>query len=138
MGTYPAQVKTMLKTYGKQLTSAKRLARFRRALKMAGAQDQVTISREAKRREMVERVAKEIIENLIVSGTDTPIVTQIMQELESDFNRRIILEYPLDGDDMVILMETEAGPVEAEPEEARVIMQRLWDLTLETVNATML
>ena len=56
----PVNVRLMLRTYGKQLTSASRLARFKRALALSGAQDMVSISREARRKELVERIAQEI------------------------------------------------------------------------------
>ena len=120
----------MLHTYGRQLTSAKRLARFRRALRLAGGQDPVTISREAKRRELVEKVAREIVENLIVDGTDNPIVADIQARLEQDFGERYVFEYPLDGEDLQILRETKEGPADLGDEEKGQVMKRLWTLPL--------
>jgi len=84
----PAEVRNMLRTYGKQLTSAKRLARFRRALNRSESSDVVTISREARRRELIEKVSREIIENLIVSGNENPVVSDILEQLELDFGTR--------------------------------------------------
>ncbi len=134
----PAKVRMMLRTYGKQLTSAKRLARFRRALKLARSQDEVTISRDAKRRELVERIAKEIIENLIVSNTENPMVHRILHRLESETGKHYVFEYPLDGFDVQILEETERGPNEVIGDERLHVMRRLWDITLESVDQTML
>ena len=128
----------MLNTYGRQLTSAKRLARFRRALRLTEAQDVVTISREAKRRELVERVAREIVENLIVAGTRNPVVLDIQRQLELDFGEGFMFEYPLDGQDLKILRETEGGPQELSPDERGEVMSRLWDLTIARVDQTML
>lgn len=131
-------MKNMLHTYGRQLTSAKRLARFRKALRLADGQDVVTISREAKRRELIERVSREIIENLIVAGTRNPVVLDIQQKLELDFGERFMFEYPLDGQDLIILRETENGPDELSPEERGQVMSRLWDITVAKVDETML
>lgn len=136
--TNPANVQKMLQTYGKQLTSAKRLARFRRALKLSRSQDEVTISREAKRRELVERIAREIIENLIVSNTENPVVGSILQQLEHETGKQYVFEYPLDGMDVQILHDAQGGPNEVIGPERQEVMQRLWKITLARVDATML
>jgi hypothetical protein len=128
----------MLRTYGKQLTSAKRLARFRRALRIAGVEDAVTISKEAKRRELVDKVTNEIMENLIIAGSQNPMVTEIMEQLELEFQERFMLEYPLDGDDVVVLRETAGAPDELDPQEKRMVLKRLWEITREKVDETML
>jgi EAL domain-containing protein (putative c-di-GMP-specific phosphodiesterase class I) len=128
----------MLRTYGKQLSSAKRLARFRRALKISDSQDAVSISRQAKRREMVEKISREIIENLIVAGSENPVVTDIVDQLELDFGERYYFEYPLDGGDVQILRETPDGVTDLPSAEKAQVMNRLWEITLDKVDATML
>lgn len=138
MANNPAEIRTMLRTYGKQLSSAKRLARFRRALRISESQDAVTISRQARRREMVEKISREIIENLIVSGTENPVVTDIVDQLEMDFGERYFFEYPLDGGDVQILKETPDGVVDLPPADKAQVMNRLWEITLDKVDATML
>lgn len=138
MSTNPAEVRTMLRTYGKQLSSAKRLARFKRALMLSGGQEQSSISRQAKRRELVQRIAKEIIENLIVNGDENRIIQDILEEMGNELGGRVMFEYPLDGGDVQILMETPAGPKEAQGEERMQIMHRLWETTLARVDQTML
>lgn len=134
----PAQVNRMLKTYGRQLSNAKRLARFRRALMLSKSQDEIDISRQARRRELVQRISKEIIENLIVSGTENPMVQDILDQLEQETGRKYLFEYPLDGRDVQILYETEEGPREVTGEETVHTMRRLWEITLARVEATML
>lgn len=138
MITNTAEVRRMLRTYGRQLTSAKRLARFRRALRLAHAEDMVDISRQARRRELIERISREIIENLIVNGTENATVVEVLNQIERDYGQRIIFEYPLDGNDVQLIKETEQGPIEVTGEEKERIMQRLWEITLAKVDATML
>lgn len=138
MAHNPAEVRNMLRTYGKQLTSAKRLARFRRALQRSESQDTVTISREARRRELIEKISREIIENLIVSGNENPVVSDILEQLELDFGTRYLFEYPLDGSDVQILQETEEGVFDLPREEKSQVMNRLWEITLDKVDQTML
>ncbi|MBA4356451.1 MAG: hypothetical protein C0405_01860, partial [Desulfovibrio sp.] len=117
MVVHPVNVRLMLRTYGKQLTSAKRLARFKRALVVSGAQDMLSISREAKRRELVERISQEVIENLLVNGEENPVVNGVLEDLEQDLGERVLFDYPLDGGEVQILRLTEAGPREVDPEE---------------------
>lgn len=138
MVVQPVNVRLMLRTYGKQLTSAKRLARFKRALALSGAQDMVSISREAKRKELVERIAQEVIENLLVNGQDNPVVSKVLTDLEQELGERVLFDYPLDGGEVQILRQTPDGPQEVIPEEKMRIMRTLWEITLSKVDDTML
>jgi hypothetical protein len=138
MVVHPVNVRLMLRTYGKQLTSAKRLARFKRALELSGAQDMVSISREAKRRELVERIAQEVIENLLVNGQENQVVSGVLEDLERDLGEHVLFDYPLDGGEVLILRQTEEGPREVAPEEKMRILRRLWEITLDRVDGTML
>lgn len=138
MTVQPVNVRLMLRTYGKQLTNAKRLARFKRALALSGAQDMVSISREARRKELVERIAQEVIENLLVNGQDNPVVNRVLAELEQELGERVLFDYPLDGGEVQILRQTPDGPQEIEPQEKMRIMQTLWQITLTNVDGTML
>lgn len=138
MVVQPVNVRLMLRTYGKQLTSAKRLARFKRALALSGAQDMVSISREARRKELVERIAQEVIENLLVNGQDNPVVTRVLTELEQELGERVLFDYPLDGGEIQILRQSADGPQEIVPDEKMRIMRRLWEITLHNVDDTML
>lgn len=136
MSASPAIVHKMLRTYGRQLTSAKRLERFRRAL--LGARGQDNISQAARRRELVHKIATEIIENLIVNGSENPVILEIMDLLEQEVGARVMLEYPLDLGEVIVLKETPTGHVEAVGAERVKIMQTLWELTLARVDETML
>lgn len=136
MNTSSANVRTMLRTYGKQLTNAKRLARFRQALGTAQPVDDV--AKQAKRRELVERIAREVIENLIVSSIQSPVVGAILRQMEQEFGHAFIFDYPVDGTDVQILRETDQGPLEITGSERNRIMRRLWEITLSKVDDTML
>jgi hypothetical protein len=135
----PYQVRAMLRTYGRQVTTARRLARYRRSLRVAGAEDEVRISREAKRRELVGRVAAEIVENCIVTGSDTPIVEEIKAELEEELGFPLLFAYPPEEQEMQIFrFDADNGPEELVGEEKAEVFKRLWELALEKVDETML
>lgn len=139
MAANPALVRNMLRTYGRQVTTARRLARYRRSLKAAGAEDEVVISREAKRRELVHKVAAEIVESLIVTGSENPIVEDIKQELEQEFKTRFFFAYPPEEQDLQIFRIMGAKEaVEVTGQERTRILERLWHLTLAKIDETML
>jgi len=134
----PYQIRTMLRTYGKQLVNAKRLARFQRLMRTDG--DQTAISREARRMAMVEKVAKEIIDNLLVTGAENPLVEEIRKELEERFGGRLLFEYPLMEQDLQILRESgdADGATPLTPEEMAEVLSALWEITTKKVDETML
>ena len=139
MAANPALLRNMLRTYGRQITTARRLARYRRSLQAAGTQDQVEISREAKRRELVHKVAAEIVESLIVTGSENPVVVDIKKELETAFRTKFHFAYPPEDMDLQIfrvLGENEAEEVTG-AERVR-ILEKLWHIALEKVDETML
>ncbi len=139
MAANPALVRNMLRTYGRQATTARRLARYRRSLRAAGAEDQVDISREAKRRELVHKVAAEIVESLLVTGSENPVVTEIKRELEAAFKAKFFFAYPPEEQDLQIFRVSGDNAAEemTGPERAR-ILEVLWRIALETVDETML
>jgi hypothetical protein len=128
----------MLSRYDKQLVNARRLARYRRSLQLAGNGDEARLAREAKRRMLVDRVAREVIDNLLVTGVDNPIVNEIVDDLEESVGSKLVFEYPFMEQDLQIFRETKEGPKKLTPEETDRVLSRLWDLTIQKVDETML
>lgn len=93
---------------------------------------------EVKRRIMVERVARELFENLLFTGSDTPMVKMVQQALQEAFGEPILFQYPPGSLDLIILREGPAGPVEVTPMEKEVILDKAWQVTLDKVDDTML
>jgi len=96
------------------------------------------VAKQAKRRELVQRIAHEVIENLIVNSDPSPVVKAVLTQLEREFGERYLFEYPLDGGDVQILRETLQGPLEVQGSERNKVMRRLWEITLSKVDDTML
>lgn len=134
----PYLTKNVLSEYIKELNHGRRIARLRRLLRQAG-HDIVEVSPEAKRRQMIEQIAREIIENLLTSENNHPIVLEIKADLERKMNQKFIFKYPPpNGDDIHILKEEKNGPVELLPKEREQILQKLWEITIKKVNETMI
>lgn len=127
------------RAYGKQISTARRISRYRRMLRAADAEDLVRISREARRREMVQRVTGEIVENLLVSGSDNPVVREVKRQLEHEFKTHFVFAYPPEEDDLQIFEEMVGGPPrKILGEEKGSVLTRLYQIALATVDDTML
>ena len=127
----------MLLQYGRQLTTARRLARHRQAMRLAGglAPEQ---SPEEKRRLMVRRVTSEIVENLLLTGSDNPIVTEVTDRLNEALGEEILFRFPPGELDMLLFRRGENGDEELGVEEKGKVMGLLWHIAEEVVNETML
>jgi len=138
----PYPVRTMLRTYGRQVTTARRLARYRRLSRPVPTPEEdaeARQAREAKRQDLVRRVAAEIVENCIVTGSDSPVVDDIKAALEDELGFRVTFAYPPEEQEMQILrQDTPDGPTAITGSERNAVLKRLWELALEKVDETML
>lgn len=130
--------RNMLRGYDRQLVTGRRLARYTRTLHGGGLEDEVRESREIKRRALVERVSREIVENLILSGSQNPLVASIKEQLNQEFGNRLSFTYPPSEQDLQVFIETTGGPREIAPHEKVQVLNRLWQITLDKVDETML
>ncbi len=137
MTTRSFYMRNMLRGYDKQLVTARRLARHRRAL-AAVEPHEPEIPREVKRRQLVERVAKEIVENLIIVGSDNPLVQEIHDRLNKEFGMELVFTFPPTEQDLQIYKIAHGRETEVTSEEKIRILNRLWQVTLDKVNETML
>ena len=126
----------MLLQYGKQLIAARRLARYEQMIGRGKRTDNDADL--AKRRALVERIAREIVDNLIFSGSENRIVQEVRENLARETGERYTFRYPPAEEDFLIFRETPEGEREVSAGEKRGIMDRLWQVTLRTVDATML
>lgn len=136
MTAAPLQVRRMLRTYGKQLSTARRLARLRLAVGGIGEGDEA--ARAARRRMLVEQVAREVVENLLAAGSENEVVQEIRRELQDELGMPMEIIYPPDEVGVKIFLLDEGAMREARPEEQAAVMARLWEITLEKVSDTML
>lgn len=135
---YPVQA--MLRTYGRQVTTARRLARYRRLQLPVGPEEAEASAalRETKRRDLVRRVAVEIVDNCLITGTPSPVVDEIKAELEDELGFPLAFAYPPEDQEMQVFRLGGAEPVRITGPDKAAVMQRLWELALEKVDDTML
>ena len=142
----------MLLQYGRQLTTARRIARHRQAMRLAGGEEP-SIPADTRRRLMVERITGEIVENLLLTGSESPIVQEVQARLDEALGSNIIFRYPPGELDMRIYRNPDdaqtapessedsdqaSEPEEILGEEKARIMDTLWRVAREIVDDTML
>ncbi len=137
MSLKPFYVRNMLLQYDRQLVTGRRLTRYRR-LMGGSAEGEETIPREVKRRQLVERVAREIVENLLMSGSESDIVKAVRAQLEQELGYALLFDYPVMAQDLEIFKVTGKGPEEVTAQEKLLILNKLWKITLDKVDETML
>lgn len=136
MTTSTFYTRQMLMQYGRQLIAARRLARYNQLVGSAPVADGEAAAR---RHAMVERISREIMENLIFSGSDNPIVQEVKRRLAEETGEEYIFRYPPADQDFLILLPGSNGEeIPLAPADKQIVMGRLWDITLRTVNETML
>lgn len=140
-------VQNMLRKYKKQITSAQHIARAAesaRNLQFNYQDDDVQRSDmdqrivDARRQGLVERVAREVYENLLFSGSTNPIVEEIKAQLEVDLGFAVLFRNLFPNLSFQIYKETDLGPIKVTRDEKEDIMNKLWAISLDKVNATML
>ncbi|MDL2272697.1 hypothetical protein LJC23_06685 [Desulfovibrio sp. OttesenSCG-928-I05] len=144
----------MLLQYGRQLTTARRIARHRQAMRLASGEEP-EIPAETRRRLMVERITGEIVENLLLTGSESSIVTEVKARLAEELGGNVIFRYPPGELDMRIyrvnpaaseagfddpqsMSFTEESAEEILGEEKIRIMDTVWRVAREIVDDTML
>lgn len=137
MNTQSFYTRQMLLRYSRQLVAARRLARYDQLLGRGPQYD--SEEAEAKRRAMVERIAREIMENLIFSGSNNPVVEEVQARLAEESGEEYVFRYPPAEQDFQIFRAVSDGEeVALSQGEKQTVMGHLWDVTLRTVDATML
>ena len=129
-------VRKMLLQYDKQLIAGRRLRRHMRELQSGENSD--TISPELKRRILVDRVTQEVFENMLFSGSNNPIVHEVKQTLETELGQKLNFKFPPAKLDFEIYKETAEGNVKMPQEEVPQILDKLWNITRQKVDDTML
>ncbi len=127
----------MLRQYDKQLIAGRRINRYMGISRAHDREDSAS-SLSMKRQAMIERVSREIVENLIFVGSTNPIVQEIKEELEKEVHEKLTFTFPVGMMDMQILKDTPNGPQPVSGAELGRILDKLWEITLDKVSATML
>ncbi len=139
------QVQNILRTYAKQLSRGQRLARNRQSAEPS-PRDQVNISIEARRKQVIEKITAEIVANL---GSRLPGLGQGLGGVEEQALARLSEEYgqTLDlqqdgssGQLIFTVVDSDMGEVvkTLDPEESARLQERLYTITQQIIDDNMI
>jgi hypothetical protein len=134
----PGLQSRMLRTYSRQLVTARRLAHIHRIMRAGWPDDEVRNQKEARRRTLVERVAREIIDNLLVTGAENTVAGEIKAELERRVGAPLVFEFPFMEQDLQIFRQSDGTLTRLSPEEVQEVLGSLWLVALDKVDETMI
>ena len=138
MANASIHVRNMLRQYERQLLNARRLARYRMALRLAQGETEAPEPREIRRRRLVEKVARELYEHLIFTGSENPVAQSIRTELSANAGAQLHFQYAPGEAALQLIREGSSGPEEISQHEKARLLDKLWHITLAKVDETML
>lgn len=135
MNMSSSYMRNMLCQYSRQLVVSRRLARYHHLLYQGMEQK---ISPQRRRRLIVERVAREIFENFLFTGSQSPVLDETRKELARAVGEDIIFHYPPGKLDLSISRTGPNGTVELTGSDKAKILSQVWKIILSRVEATIL
>lgn len=136
MKIIPFQTRNMLKKYEQQLLTARRLERYRQAIKLI--KEPLSLSTIIKRKILVRLVAKEFFKNFLITGYNSSVVQDVQKELIEKFNNKICFQYPPESPEVVILVKVNNEWEKVGSKLQTEILCLAWTMILDKVNSTML
>jgi hypothetical protein len=138
------QVQNILRTYAKQLSRGQRLARSR-AAKEPAPNDQVNISIEARRKQVIEKITSEIVANL---GSRLPgsgqglggVEEQALAQLSQEYGKNLdIRPDEASGRLQFRVVDAQEGALvqELNPQESAKLQERLYTITQDIIDRNM-
>ena len=136
------QVHNVLRTYGKQLRRGLRLNRVKAFEPGVTTTDKVNISSEAKRKQVVERVASEIMFRLTdPTGTRGTMENEIMAKLSEEYGQTLSVNFDSSTNRLLFYAtasDQEGAVKKLDNEQAARLERRLMEITTQMVDQTML
>ena len=131
------QMRIMLQSYEQQLLAARRLARFRVKRRLAAGEKPQDPDPSVNRRVFVEKVARELYDTLIFTGSSNPVVEDIRAELSEALGLEVGFTYPPGARLRIVAIGPE-GQRPLSAEEERRARHALWRITRQKVDQSML
>ncbi|MCX8117531.1 MAG: hypothetical protein N3G78_06355 [Desulfobacterota bacterium] len=123
-------VQHVLRAYTQQLSAKSRISKDKLA-KQAGQRDEVTISKESKKMLIIDKIAEEIISQLVNGSPRNETGKAILNRLSQEYGKPLDVTSE-DGQGMVfrILSENNGGYQEyLSPEENKFLKDKLYEVT---------
>ena len=132
-------VSNILKAYGKQLSLSRRGPKHKE-LSPVNRSESITISGEAKRKSVIEKVTEDIVDRIVHSGPQNAMEREAFQELENEFGKELATE-ELGNMELVFKVIDRENGEELKTlslEDSNVLKTRLAEITKDKVDNNML
>ncbi len=140
MQTKNLHTRIMLQQYELQLLTARRIARHRRKLRLEEGENGLQLDPLVSRKLVIQRVARELYEMLLSTGSENPMVDIIVKKLSAALGIKVLFQYPtpspLQDEHLRLLRVPEQGesaPMPLTEEENMKALHLLWKIVLTTV-----
>jgi hypothetical protein len=132
------QVNNVLRAYGKQLSLSKRGARNKNVMP-PNRSDSITISAEARRKAIIEKVTTDIVERIVRFGPQDVTEQEAFRELEDEYGNNLVLEEDKGPELVFKVIDKDKGEETRtlSIEDSKVLRGRLEEITKTKVDANM-
>lgn len=123
-------VQHVLRAYTQQLSTKSRISKEKLA-KQAGQRDEVTISKESKKMLIIDKIAEEIVSQLVSGSPRSETGKAVLERLSKEYGQPLDVTSE-DGRGIIfrVLSEESGGFNKSlSPEENKFLMQKLYDVT---------
>ncbi len=134
------QVQNILRTYGKMLGRKRKLAQGQDAASSATPLDKIDISSEAKRRQVINKIAQEIIGQVTSNPQrQNQVEKDVLTELTQEYGQPLEVFQNRDGSLRFAVLDDENGSIVQEllPEENQRLEKRFSEIAKEIVDRNM-
>lgn len=130
-------IHNVLRAYGKQLSLSRRGVQ-KKGLSMPNRADTITISAEARRKAVIEKVTADIVERIVRDGPQGGMEHETFKQLEEEYGNKLALRE--DSTDLVFKVIDKKNGEEIRTlsiEDSRFLKRRLEEITKSRVDANM-
>ncbi|HJA78622.1 hypothetical protein [uncultured Desulfovibrio sp.] len=123
--------------YELQLLAARRLTRLRTRMRLAAGEAPHDPDPSPQRGLYVEKVAQEVYESLLFTGSDNPVVEEIRRALSERVGFTVRFTYP-PGEGLCLVRQDDRGARRLSSELQLRVRRLLWRITREKIDRSML
>ncbi len=128
------KILNIIQKYHDQLSRTRRVMVLKKALRlMEPSEDRVTLSREGKRRELIDKLSKEIINNLIVSEEPEGIAGEIKEKIEEQVGIKLLFEFDPKEKAIIVRKENKMRFSERDQEKILKLLKTITKEKLEQI-----
>ncbi|WP_462323448.1 DVU0524 family FlgM-associated protein [Desulfoplanes sp.] len=139
MITHAYMLKNMMRSYDRQIGNGQRIERIKKYISpLTGEERGGGASDQSRRSRLVQQISKEILDNLLGSGSTNPIVQEIKTELDREFPIELIFSFGPQDKEVQIIRRLKEGTVTLSDEEKALVLARAQEIIQEKVGRTMI